>query len=111
MERHFIVWSTFGMMVVGLVLIFCLIIWFRDYVERTRANNPTKAALVSFLFYLSWVLVLIGVRIYVPSGQSMLGIDNLLREIAMVGIIILGLFTTLFGLSYVFRVKFHKRFI
>jgi uncharacterized membrane-anchored protein len=111
MERHYAVWSAYCFTVAGIIVTLVLVSWFRTYVERTRINNPTKAALVSFLFFLSWVLVLIGVRIFIPADQNILGIDNVLREVALAGIIFLSFFTALFGFAYVLRVKFHKRFI
>lgn len=111
MERHYAVWSAYFFIVAGIIATLVLINWFRKYVERTRVNNPTKAALVSFIFCLSWVLVLIGVRIFIPADQNILGIDNVLRDVALAGIIFLSFFTALFGLAYVWRVKFHKRFI
>lgn len=111
MERHYAVWSAFFFIVGGIIATWVLINWFRKYVERTRVNNPTKAVLVSFMFCLSWVIALICVRVFTPASPSILGIENVLREIALAGIIFLSFFTALFGLAYVWRVKFHKKFI
>lgn len=101
MERHYTVWTAFALMVFGLIALYHIFKWYFRYTERVKANNPAKAAFVSFLFCTSWVTVFFVIRAYFPEEESLISLQNALREILLAGIVGMGLFSLLYGGIYI----------
>lgn len=106
MERHYLVWSTFFVLIIGIAAIIHFSIWFPKYIERVKKKNPAKASLILFLFCFFAISTMVVIKKFAPT-DSIAG--EILNEVSTVGIIGFSFFGFIFGALYVLRVVAAKR--
>lgn len=106
MDRHYIVWTCFLLLGIGVLSAIEFGYWFLKYMDRTRRENPAKANLVQVLVCLFGIVVMVSIKFFVPSEDTF---GEVLTEASTVGIVGLSFFGSISGAIYITRMILTKR--